>query len=83
MLWTAFAITSGLVFAIGSTEQALDVQGIWFAAGLLSAILAGALLWRHGVSLAMPVIIAVYAISNKWLLLYLFLAVIFWPKAAP
>lgn len=83
MLWAAFAIVSALVFAISSTEHALDMQGVWFAAGLLNAVLAGTLLWRHGVSAAMPIVIVVYVIANKWLLLYLVLAVIFFPKAAP
>ena len=82
-LWTAFAVVSALVFAIGSTERALDMLGVWFAVGLLDAVLAGMLLWRHGVSIAMPIVIAVYVIDNRWLLFYLFLAVIFFPKAAP
>ncbi len=77
LLWIAFAAASATVFAIGSTEAALDMQSAWFAAGAIDAILAGTLLWRYGVSLAMPVVIAVYFFCNRWLLFYLFLSIIF------
>ena len=83
VLWSAFAVASVAVFAIGSTEAALDRQTMWFAAGLLDAVLAGALLWRSRVSLEMPVVIAVYVFANRWLLFYLFLSVVFWDYMAP
>ena len=82
-LWIAFAAASATVFAIGSTEAALDMQPAWFAAGTIDAVLAGVLLWRHGVSLALPLVIALYILANRWLLFYLFLAIVFSSYGAP
>ena len=83
VLWVAFAANTALVFTIGEREEAMDFIPLFLLAGFLDAVLAGVLLWRHGLSLATPVIIAAYAFANKNLFFLLFLSVIFWPKAAP
>lgn len=83
LLWIAFAVMSTAVFMIGNTEEAMDRIPVFLGAGAVDAILAVVLLWRYGLSLAMPVVIAVYFFVNRWLLFYLFLSVIFWPRAAP
>ena len=83
VLWIAFAAFSAIVYLIGNMNDAPDYFGSFITAGIMDAVLAGTLLWRHGVSLAMPVVIAVYVFANRGLFFLLFLSVVFWSKAAP
>jgi hypothetical protein len=83
MLWITFVIASSITFAFGNMEGAPDYAPVWIAVGITDTLAAGALLWLHGFSLAIPVILIVYVFAIRWLIFFLFLSVIFWPKAAP
>ena len=77
VLWALFVVSSAIAFRIGNMDDAPDLIQVWLLAGATNAVLAGSLVWRHGLSLATPIIIAVYVIANRWLLFYIFLSVIF------
>ena len=82
-LWIPFLVLSAAIFIACERADAPDYPVALYAAVLANTVFAGALLWRHGVSLATPVIIAIYVIATKWVFFLLFLSVIFYPKAAP